>query len=116
MVQYPLLLENGNIIRDEFEMREFLCSCGFSASQAEDMSKFSDNCAAMVDLVDNTKIAMDAKLEAELTCDAYSSHLYGLISEVEAAVDRLESGKSGKGYTKIDVVGILKNAIRTYEL
>lgn len=111
MIQYPVLLDNGTLVRDAYEMEDYLCSCGFSISQARDIANTDYNAVEEMAF----EIASKEDSEYELICDGYHQNVCGLYDELDAIISRLKSGKSGKGYTKIDIAYAIKNAMNCYD-
>ena len=110
MIQYPVLLDTGEIIRDAFEMEECLICKGFPITLARDIA--NTNYEMVEDMAN--EIASNEDKEFELIADNYKQYLDGLRSEVEALAERLKSGKKGKGYTKDDIARSLIYACNMY--
>lgn len=110
MALYPIILNDGTSLHADYEVESWLESNGFHFN---DMIDVLENHIA---IVKDVKFLEDCAYEKELIADEYKSHLEGLINEVEYLIDKLNSGKSGKGYTKLDIACALKQACDTYEI
>ena len=107
-MESKFFLNDGTIISNNDDLEAHLGALGF------DMFELY---TSLVDILGETDIftgASDKADEYEMVAEHNRIIADDLRDAVELAADRLESGKSGKGYTKPDIARLLRTALDEY--
>lgn len=107
---YPIIINDGTSFHAPYEVEKWLEDVGFNI---EELAKVLDEYIYAKSDIDSMCAKAD---EYEMVADGYCQHLKGLISEVDALVNKLRSGRSGKGYTKLDIADALERACDDYDM
>lgn len=106
MGAYPLFMKDGTIIHDCEEFKTWL----------EDQTRQSTD-GLFDGLSDDKSVIKTLEIDRdwyERQCDGYHSELNEFMNEVEDVCEKLESGKRGKGYTKLEIARQLRDSIRSH--
>ena len=105
-------LNDGSCLSGNYDLEKYLTSLGFNidelymaVTEIVGESTYEDVLSASNDKAD----------EYERVADGYYQDIHSLVGNMEVAIDKLESGKSGKGYTKNDIAQYLRTAINELE-
>lgn len=112
-MENKFVLNDGTLISNNYDLELYLTSLGFSLGDlyvsVGEIQK--EDCGFGYDL----QCARDKADEYERVADGLYGDLNSLVNQIDNAVDKLLSGKSGKGYTKNDIAAYLKSAVRELE-
>ena len=103
-MESKFFLNDGTIISNNNDLEVYLDTLGFDLEEL----------TVVLNGFNEYEHLQDCVREYELLADHNRLIADDLRDVVEYAIDKLESGKSGKGYTKIDIANLLSKAIDEY--
>ena len=105
-MEHKFFLVDGTTLANEYDTEYFLTSLGF------DLTELYESLREILGEQDRVSQLEEIRREEELCADSLRTELVGFVDEVEFAIKKLESGKSGKGYTKTDIADYLRRMIQ----
>lgn len=100
---YPILLNDGTSIHADYEFEQWLDTQGITPAEFESIAE--DLLAQRISSLN------DAYHEQEMIADGYACRVRELVDELDEVASMLESGKSGRGYTKTDIAGRIRTLV-----
>lgn len=106
MEEVKVLLNDGTVLSNNYDAYRYLTdTLGFTPHDLEVVLTSEDGYSNQL------KSVTDAYHEYELLYDGVIVDCRNLVDELECVIERLKSGKSGKGYTKLDIAQQIKRIV-----
>lgn len=104
-----VFLNNGEVLSNSYFAHKYL---------TEELGFTDDELKAIIgeatDYNDQLKATQDAYHEYERLYDGVCVDMRGMVNELEEVVQKLKSGKSGRGYTKLDLARDIETTIHNF--
>ena len=104
-----VFLNNGEVLSNSYFAHKYL---------VDELGFTDDELKAIVgdatDYEDELKATQEAYREYEVLYDGVLTDMRSMVDELEVIVEKLKSGKSGRGYTKLDLANSIEYVMKCF--